>query len=54
MMVFTDLQKKDGLRKDFALFEDILRSLSRDNVRSEDAIFLIKRRMEPIRMALED
>ena len=50
----TDLQKKDELRKDLALFEDILRALSRDNANSEDAVFLIERRVEQIKKALED
>ena len=50
----ADLQKKDELRKDLALFEDILRALARDNVHSEDATFLIERRIEQIKKALED
>ena len=50
----TDLQKKDELRKDYALLEDILEALVIDNVESPRTIRLVSRRMEQIKLALED
>ena len=48
----TDLQKEDELRKEMSLLEDIRRHMNHDN--SEEALFLIDRRLEQIKLMLED
>ena len=51
-MSTSDLQKKDDLRWEKRLLEDVLYCLEEGDI--ERTIFLMKRRLEDIQYALED